>query len=685
MLMFSSKELAEVANEIFLTLDGLESVKRQGRRIVAARERLKTFHQQISALQENSDSPPFPIAELEQYPKLQRRLKAIGQRNPADIEDAALLKLLIESLAIECNQSIALAKEYLKNPEATLAKVRKRTPKTTKSTTQPRTHSSQSKPTKLQAVSRKPQTIRTQAKTNPTTTPKSRSHPFTSTKSQPTKKLDFVEKIAFWRFSPSNKILLCISSGILQVGQGLWKLIRPIFKWLWKLTPPILLVIFIWYIVGNFVADRLAEKPLREMAEFLEQHPRTEPNDSALKLLIYTADLDLGLSTGETSKYLFDEYQHYIDIEYSFKSTPKNPLTQEQYESISVYFDWIRQSTEDSLPDLPSDIEIYINANSEIISKIIDHIVSHEIPKWGSDFSAYLGNPDTVIPSYFGRVSLSRLILLKGIQDLKKGLHEAAKKDMDAVWKIHESFSEHDSLMIGQVVARFLGREYIATVRRMNLDLRSWQNSNLIRHDYRESLLETLEFEKWYGFSYMNKMTIYDIYDFNLLAIFSDDFDDRILPPSFPIINYITFPVWHPYFRLDAINYASNIQKHYKEIRSLPPCSSLDISSSLNWWNFSKGTVAFLLQQGNKGTEFMLRLELTQKLLQAKAIASETGNWPQELPDLESKVCSGERWIYSVDGDEMSLEFSTVPDWLLAQIESGYMLPLEYRASLSKN
>lgn len=182
--MFDSKELAEVANKISLTLNGLESVKLQGRNMIAVRDRLKTFHQQISAAQENCDPIPFPIAELEKYPKLQRRLNTIGQRNPAHIEDTALLKLLIESLVVECNKSIALAKKYLKNPEATLAQVGKQTSKTTKSTTQSRTHSSPSQPTRSPKPPVKTQTTRTRGRTNPITTPKppkQRSRQFTST------------------------------------------------------------------------------------------------------------------------------------------------------------------------------------------------------------------------------------------------------------------------------------------------------------------------------------------------------------------------------------------------------------------------------------------------------------------------------------------------------------------------
>lgn len=182
--MFSSKELAEVANKLSLTLNGLESVKRQGRKIIAVRDRLKTFHQQISAAQENFDPIPFPIAELEKYPKLQRRLKTIGQKHPADIEDIALLKLLIESLLGECNQSIALAKKYLQNPEATLARGGKQTSKTTKLTTQSSTHSSPSQPTRSPTPPVKSQTTRKRGKTNPIKTPKppkQRSRQFTST------------------------------------------------------------------------------------------------------------------------------------------------------------------------------------------------------------------------------------------------------------------------------------------------------------------------------------------------------------------------------------------------------------------------------------------------------------------------------------------------------------------------
>jgi hypothetical protein len=74
----------------------------------------------------------------------------------------------------------------------------------------------------------------------------------------------------------------------------------------------------------------------------------------------------------------------------------------------------------------------------------------------------------------------------------------------------------------------------------------------------------------------------------------------------------------------------------------------------------------------------MLELELTQKILQVKALAAKEGKWLPSVPDTESSICPGAKWLYRVAPDgTMSISFSEQPEWLEERLERGG-LPFTY-------
>ena len=76
----------------------------------------------------------------------------------------------------------------------------------------------------------------------------------------------------------------------------------------------------------------------------------------------------------------------------------------------------------------------------------------------------------------------------------------------------------------------------------------------------------------------------------------------------------------------------------------------------------------------------MLDLELTQKILQVKALAAKTGKWPASVPEMKSSICLGAKWLYRVAPDgTMSLSFSEKPKWLDERLKSNSRwLPFTY-------
>jgi hypothetical protein len=92
--------------------------------------------------------------------------------------------------------------------------------------------------------------------------------------------------------------------------------------------------------------------------------------------------------------------------------------------------------------------------------------------------------------------------------------------------------------------------------------------------------------------------------------------------------------------------------------------ASATIDTTPAWWNIPGQTIApNFLNQPRKATHYMLDLELTQKILQVKALAAKTGKWPQSVPNMESEICPGFEWVYQVSPDgTMSISLSEQPE-----------------------
>ena len=82
--------------------------------------------------------------------------------------------------------------------------------------------------------------------------------------------------------------------------------------------------------------------------------------------------------------------------------------------------------------------------------------------------------------------------------------------------------------------------------------------------------------------------------------------------------------------------------------------------------------------QPSKVNKSILDLELTQKILQVKALAAQAGKWPSSVPEMESSICPGAKWLYRLAPDgTMSISFSEQPEWLEERLENKG-LPFTY-------
>ena len=153
----------------------------------------------------------------------------------------------------------------------------------------------------------------------------------------------------------------------------------------------------------------------------------------------------------------------------------------------------------------------------------------------------------------------------------------------------------------------------------------------------------------------------------------------RSARPLSATVSYWFSPVY--YFSLSNIDTHATSQRAIEILRTLDVCQTTraDAEQQISVaktavWNSNRLPAETMARRWKESGDRALTLELTQKILLAKQLAQQTGEWPVALPDLDSNVCPGESWIYERTKDgAIALSFST-------EIDSQARVPMQYQS-----
>lgn len=212
-----------------------------------------------------------------------------------------------------------------------------------------------------------------------------------------------------------------------------------------------------------------------------------------------------------------------------------------------------------------------------------------------------------------------------------------------------------------------------------------WQQ-RLLERDYRESILTSLQGEYLYKFKFWQhfvwKYSWSSIQEASeassgqgIFALFTDTFRYTNDPPTsqekildWTLSHVVVWfkPLIKPYVRFCAIDSYHAYKRSLAVSRQQNVCTSDSATAKdFAWWNYIGRTSTSYPSQTSKAAKSMLDLELTQKILQVKALAAKTGKWPPSVPEMKSSICPGAKWLYRVAPDgTMSISFSEKPKWL---------------------
>jgi hypothetical protein len=457
-------------------------------------------------------------------------------------------------------------------------------------------------------------------------------------------------------------------------------------------------VLAVWIVGGNYSASRQEKEIDRDLAEFAQRFPKTEPNDSALKLAALIAKLGLK-ARGES----FFPVDRYMDSSAEFTpSEGDRKAFAEIKEELGQYLDAQITKPNDAVDPPSEKLQRYLASKQTVLAAIRQHVLNNEAPHWGTDITHIVeGDLTVALPSYLWQVDFQKILALDSLEKYRQGQMDNAAEMLEVSWKVNQPLTESPDL-IGQLVALIVTK-YPAGVMRKVDDLPAEWQQRLLERDNRESLLISVQgealaqfrFRQHFLWQHSGSSVKEALGASSIMEIFTVTSDpttlrEKILDWTISSVLVAFKPAVKPWIRFSAIDTYRVHQRSLATVRQQIASGQHNVCASdsvkiddFAWWNdqgwvLSQNLSQNLPSQSGKAAKSMLELELTQKILQVKALAAKEGKWLPSVPDMESSICPGAKWIYRVAPDgTMSISFSEKPQWLEERLK-GKGLPFTY-------
>ena len=457
----------------------------------------------------------------------------------------------------------------------------------------------------------------------------------------------------------------------------------------------------VWIVGGNYIASVQEKEIEQDLAAYAQRFPKTEPNDAALKLAALIAKLGIDAGGGN-----FSPVDRYMESVADFRSSEDDRKAFEEIRrELKQYLDAEIAKPNDTVNPPSEKLQRYLASKQTALAEIRQQVLNNEVPHWGTDISWILeGDMTAPVPDYLWQANFQKVLALDSLEKYRKGQTEAAAEMLEVSWKINQSLTESPSL-ISQLVALIVTKYSAGVMRKIDRLPAQWQQ-RLLEHDYRESILTSSQGENLSNFKFSQDFlwkhswsSLLDTYSSILkdIGAFSDGgilsllqtgrnyqptltLEEKILDWTLSHVLVWFKPVIKPYVRFCAIDSYHAYKRALSAFRQQNVCASNSArAKDFAWWNYIGRTSTNLHSYTSKGAKSMLDSELTQKILQVKALAAKTGKWPPSVPEMKSSICPGAKWLYRVAPDgTMSISFSEKPKWLEQRLKSNTALPFTY-------
>jgi hypothetical protein len=329
------------------------------------------------------------------------------------------------------------------------------------------------------------------------------------------------------------------------------------------------------------------------------------------------------------------------------------------YQTLFQYTDQQLTKVQGPLDPIPANLQAYLQQYAPQLKATELLLTTQAMPKWGVDFDK-LADLEQEPLVFLGLVNLHRLLLLRSLNASQSGDFDQAQLSLTAAWKLNQAVLMRPE-SVGQLAGTLQLSHQLAFLRHLpqvasaspqtspQTTLPPWSDQ-LAQIEPQRLMVRAFQFEGWLAYRDTKKQFF------------------QATNPNWTAANAQpegSITVVESYVRLSASNVSDNLDAFYTTLAQQNPCTT-DLSQlqpTLPWWNRASllGVPRAKMQWQRAGMT-MLALELTQHVLQAKQLAAQSGQWPTQLPNLESQVCPGTQWQYQVTpAGEMQLALPNIP------------------------
>jgi hypothetical protein len=417
--------------------------------------------------------------------------------------------------------------------------------------------------------------------------------------------------------------------------------------WCWTIGS-IALTIGIYLISGNMYAAA-QEKPLeREITSYVNQHPKTAPNQSAIDLQALMTKFGLSVDAfGDGSE---------------VKVKPDKAAIAEWKAIEPIFNKYLdkQKISKESIEPVPENLTAYLKHHQADINAIETHLINSPVPEWGSD-SAWIEKRDPnagdspISLQWMKKWHLYNIenLIIVNIIDKQKTPGTEILRDLVAIDKIQQSLQAQPSLG-GQIFSLIAEHQIAKVVKHIDTIPLGWGNNlfSLERHKQMRNAIV--------------RQSLITVRVYQSSPVF-----ERLLNNTQSPLRFIPgfYMLARPQIRLNTIDWYRDIQQGLVYWEKQNICHAhrrfgarsktiLGIEGYVHSSDYLLSEYIQVLRQD-------LHWELTTSIRQVKAklAAEKKADLVAKDFNIASKVCPGERWNVKVTDGAVSIEFSHPPDW----------------------
>ncbi|MFP4653547.1 MAG: hypothetical protein ACLFM4_14120 [Phormidium sp.] len=312
------------------------------------------------------------------------------------------------------------------------------------------------------------------------------------------------------------------------------------------------------------------------------------------------------------------------------------------------YLRQVFESGDRRVPDIPQELQRYLNQNQAELSQIRDRLAQEETLDLGLPYDVRNYSFSTQFPNFWLLNRLSQLMMLRILEHHQAGEINQAEASFRAIFNLNNSLEKNPDFASQATIEEnyknllSLSRQldYLPETIAPKLEqaIATHQTSNLFN----------LQFDTYfYSLAWTDKIMVEDVSPMvQLLWLVAR-----------PYLNLIAAEVWKLESQLLE-------EMQTLDICRLTPQGLLEVIPATHWSFINDvGREEYLFQWWVRPQQLQFALELSQNLQQIKDQARREGQFPEAIAPIRSSSCDESQWVYEVNSDETAtIRLENIPN-----------------------